>query len=166
MAGLNWSQAPDSLDHYVDCCHLRMVAGIFDDDALPHDAIASFYGIGPAAECPDAKGGIRWNVLACTAYHTVRARRRDCGPMAIADDDRLARQAASQAFPPFPHVWLSGAGRRPPATSCCSAWAGQPDAAPNGGSERRRERARADALADTSGGGTKPRSRSPMNVSL
>lgn len=110
--GCYWGcDSPDSLNHYVDCIPLRMVAGMFDDAAAPYDEPSSFYGLGPASQCPDVEWAIRRGVLACMAYHAVRAHRRDHGVPTAADADTIARRAAVHAYPAVHHFWHTGIGR-------------------------------------------------------
>lgn len=109
--GCYWGcDAPDSLDHYVECFPPRMAAGMFDDAAAPHDDVASFFGFGPARQCPNIEWAIRRVTLACAACQVVRAHRRDHGVPIAGDADRIARRAAVHAFVAVGH-WHEGDGR-------------------------------------------------------
>lgn len=68
--------ASGSPSHDLHCMPLRLIAGMFDEISAPHDCKGDFYGVGPAAACPDVAGAIRRGVIACSAY---RARWRDEG---------------------------------------------------------------------------------------
>lgn len=54
-----------------------MVAGMFNDEAAPHDDVASLYSLGPATQCPNVEWALRRAMLVCAAYQAVRAHRRD-----------------------------------------------------------------------------------------
>lgn len=90
-------EAIDSVSHYVDCVPLPFIAGMFDDKSSPDDDAGAFYGVGPAASCEHVLGAILRNVIACAAYHAVRAKRRDVGVPTTAVAVSLARTAATHS---------------------------------------------------------------------
>lgn len=71
---------------------LRMIAGMLDDDS---SSASSFYRIVLATCFPDVPGAVRRNVIACAAYHSVRARRRDEGVLGVHAAERTARSPPS-----------------------------------------------------------------------
>lgn len=106
--------APDSLVRDLFCMPLRLISVMCDDESAPHDDVASFFGIGPAAECPNVAGAIRRGVVAFAAYRAVRAHRRDAGVPSVAVADRLARAAAALAHAAARPFWLNRERRMAP----------------------------------------------------
>lgn len=107
-------EAVDSLGHYLTCEPLRMIVAMFDDEASPYDEIASFYGIGPGDACPSAQGAMRRAILACHAYHTVRATRRERGMLEAAEADGLARRAVVEIAGQVALFWARRGRHEPP----------------------------------------------------
>lgn len=127
-----------------------------------HDSLAEFYGLGPAAECFVVAGAIRRGVIACTAYHSVRARRRGEAVLSISCAGTLARERRlRKRMPPLVSFGLRAraphGAARPTATSPtapvgrsagCAATTRGPDI---GGSEGRTPRGRIRLLATVPG---------------
>lgn len=95
----------ESLAHYSHCEPSRLIAGMFDDTSTLHDRAAAFYGIGPAADCSDAEGLVRRNVIACVAYRSLRLRRLDERISSVFEADRFARVAVMHAHDAAHLLW-------------------------------------------------------------